>query len=75
MNQKSASQTFSVTGLKAPRVASTSPRRSALAGVESVAVDLEPQGTSTVRVETAQPLSDDQIQAALAEQGNYMLVR
>lgn len=70
------SQTFSVTGLSCQGcVKHVAAAIGALAGVESVSVDLEPQGTSTVRVEVAQPLSDDQVQAALAGQGNYLLVR
>ncbi len=40
-----------------------------------MSIDLDPKGASTVRVEAAQPLTDDQVQAALAEEGNYSLLR
>lgn len=69
-------QTFSVTGLNCQScVNHVTNALSALAGVESVSIDLEPKGTSTVHVEASQPLSDDEVQAALAEEGNYSLVR
>ncbi len=70
------SQTFSVTGLSCQScVNHVTTALSALAGVEGVTVDLEPRGTSTVHVEASAPLTDDQVQAALAEEGNYSLVR
>lgn len=70
------SQTFSVTGLNCQScVNHVTGALSALAGVESVRVDLAPKGTSTVHVDASQPLSDDEVQAALAEEGNYSLVR
>ena len=47
----------------------------ALPGVQRVSVDLEPKGASTVHVEAAEPLGDDEVQAALAEEGNYSLLR
>lgn len=69
-------QTFSVTGLNCEScVNHVTSALSALAGVDSVTVDLEPKGTSTVHVEAAQPLSDEVVQEALAEEGNYSLVR
>lgn len=69
-------QTFSVTGLNCQScVNHVTNALSALASVESVSIDLEPKGTSTVHVEASQPLSDDEVQAALAEEGNYSLVR
>jgi copper chaperone len=69
-------QTFSVTGLNCQScVNHVTSALSALAGVESVSVDLDPKGTSTVHVEASQPLTDDEVQAALAEEGNYTLVR
>jgi copper chaperone CopZ len=71
--ENTMSQTFSVTGLTCQGcVKHVAEALGALDGVESVSVDLEPQGTSTVRVETAQPLSDEQVQTG---QGNYVLVR
>ena len=69
-------QTFSVTGLSCQScVNHVTSALSALSGVQSVSVDLEPKGASTVHVEASQPLSDDEVQAALAEEGNYSLVR
>lgn len=69
-------QTFSVTGLNCQScVNHVTEAISGLAGVESVSIDLDPKGTSTVHVEAAQPLTDDDVQAALAEEGNYLLVR
>ena len=70
------SQRFSVTGLSCQScVNHVTGALSALDGVQSVSVDLEPKGTSTIEVEASRPLSDDEVQAALAEEGNYSLVR
>ncbi len=70
------SQTFSVTGLNCQScVNHVTSALSALEGVRSVTVDLDPKGTSTVHVESTDPLTDDQVQAALAEEGDYSLVR
>lgn len=70
------SQTFSVTGLSCQScVKHVTQAISALAGVQSVTVDLQPQGTSTLHVEAADLLDADQVQAALAQQGNYLLAR
>jgi copper chaperone CopZ len=69
-------QTFSVTGLNCQScVNHVTSALSALEGVQSVSVELEPKGTSTVHVEASQLLGDDQVQEALAEEGNYVLVR
>jgi len=69
-------QAFSVTGLSCQScVNHVTDALSALAGVQSVLIDLEPKGTSTVHVEASQPLTDDEVQAALAEEGNYSLLR
>lgn len=69
-------QTFSVTGLSCGNcVNHVTEALSALAGVTGVSVDLEPKGTSAVHVETSEPLSDDEVQAALAEEGDYLLLR
>ena len=69
-------QTFSVTGLSCQScVNHVTSALGELAGVQSVSVDLEPKGTSTVRVEASQLLGDDEVQEALAEEGNYVLVR
>lgn len=70
------SQSFSVTGLSCQScVNHVTEAISALAGVRSVSVDLEPKGTSTIHVDASQPLTDDEVQAALSEEGNYSLVR
>lgn len=70
------SQTFSVTGLSCQScVKHVTEALSSLTGVHSVSVDLEPKGTSVVRVESAEPLGEDEVQAALSEEGNYLLVR
>ena len=69
-------QTFSVTGLSCQNcVNHVTEALSALAGVTAVSVELEPKGTSTVHVEASGPLSDDEVQAALAEEGDYLLLR
>ena len=69
-------QTFSVTGLSCQNcVKHVTEALSALAGVTDVSVELEPKGTSTVHVEAAPPLSPDDVQAALAEEGDYLLLR
>lgn len=69
-------QTFSVTGLSCGNcVNHVTEALSALAGVTGVSVDLEPKGTSAVHVEASEPLSDDEVQAALAEEGDYLLLR
>jgi copper chaperone CopZ len=46
----------------------------AMKGVSAVAVDLDPAGTSTVTVTSAQPLQQEQVSAALDEAGPYRLV-
>lgn len=69
-------QTFSVTGLSCQNcVNHVTEALSALAGVTGVSVELEPKGTSTVHVDASGPLSDDEVQAALAEEGDYLLLR
>lgn len=47
---------------------------SALDGVQSVTVELVPEGVSTVVVEAATEVPADQIRAALSEAGEYQLV-
>ncbi len=69
-------QSFSVTGLSCQScVNHVTEAISGLAGVQSVSVDLDPKGTSTIHVEASKPLTDDEVQAALSEEGNYSLVR
>jgi copper chaperone CopZ len=70
------SQTLSVTGLNCQScVNHVTGALSALAGVQSVTIDLEPKAVSAVHVEASRHLDDDEVQAALAEEGNYLLVR
>lgn len=70
------SQTFSVTGLSCQScVKHVTGALTELPGVSSVQVDLQPQGTSAVHVEASRTLGDDEVAAALAEEGNYSLVR
>ena len=40
-----------------------------------MSIDLDPKGASKVHVEASQTLTDDEVQAALAEEGNYSLLR
>jgi copper chaperone CopZ len=69
-------QTFSVTGLNCQScVNHVTSALSALAGVETVSVDLDPKGTSAVHVEASRLLTDDEVQEALAEEGDYSLLR
>ena len=69
-------QTFLVTGLNCQScVNHVTGALRALDGVQSVSVDLEAKGASTVEVEASRPLGDDEVQAALAEEGDYSLVR
>jgi copper chaperone len=68
-------QSYAVTGLTCGHcVHAVSSEISALAGVTEVDVDLDAGGTSTVRVTTEAPLSDEQIAAALDEAGDYHLL-
>ena len=70
------SQTFSVTGLSCQScVNHVTEALSALSGVEGVRIDLDPKGASAVHVEASRSLSDDEVQEALTEEGNYSLVR
>lgn len=45
-----------------------------LAGVQTVAVELVPDGTSGVTVTSDRPLSREQVAEALTEAGDYVLV-
>jgi copper chaperone CopZ len=69
-------QTFSVTGLNCQScVNHVTEALSGLSGVEAVHIDLDPKGASAVHVEASRSLTDDEVQEALAEEGNYSLVR
>ena len=70
------SQTFSVTGLSCQScVNHVTEALIGLAGVEGVRIDLDPKGASAVHVKASRSLSDDEVQAALEEEGGYSLVR
>jgi copper chaperone CopZ len=70
------SQTFSVSGLNCQScVNHVTGALSALAGVDVVRVDLVAGGSSTVHIESSRPLDEDEVQSALAEEGDYTLVR
>ena len=70
------SQTFSVSGLNCQScVNHVSGALSALPGVDLVRVDLVAGGSSTVHIEASRPLDEDEVQSALAEEGDYTLVR
>ncbi|MFD5330165.1 MULTISPECIES: heavy-metal-associated domain-containing protein [Actinomycetes] len=43
--------------------------------VNSVSVDLDTHGVSQVTIDASKQLSDDTIQAALAEHGNFSITR
>jgi len=69
-------QTFSVTGLNCQScVNHVTEALSGITGVEGVRIDLEPKGVSAVHIEASRALSDDEVQDALAEEGDYSLVR
>ena len=70
------SQTFAVTGLHCQNcVRHVTGALEALPGVHGVSVDLDPAGASAVTVEADRPLEDDEVAAALAEEGDSSLVR
>ncbi len=70
------SQTFSVTGLTCQNcVKHVTAALTALADVQGVRVELGSGGPSTVYVDAPRVLADDEVQAALAEEGEYLLVR
>ena len=70
------SQTFSVSGLNCQScVNHVTGALSALPGVDLVRVDLVAGGSSTVHIEASRPLDENEVQSALAEEGDYILVR
>ena len=70
------SQTFFVTGLNCQScVNHVSSALTALAGVAAVRIDLQSGGASTVHVDATRNLDDAEVQAALADEGDYLLVR
>lgn len=70
----SNTQAFSVTGMTCGHCASAvTSEVSQIPGVTNVDVQLVAGGTSTVNVTADQPVSTDQISAALDEAGDYQL--
>jgi copper chaperone len=68
-------QTFSVTGMTCGHcVQAVTAELGHLPGVTEVAVDLDAEGTSTVRVTADAELSATQVAEALDEAGDYQLV-
>lgn len=66
---------WEVTGMTCGHcVNSVTEELSALPGVSEVSVDLVSNGTSTVTVNSADPLDADSVKAAISEAGNYQLV-
>ena len=43
--------------------------------MDLVRVDLVAGGSSTVHIEASRPLDENEVQSALAEEGDYILVR
>ena len=70
------SQTFSVTGLTCQScVKHVTAALTALTDVQNVRVELGSGGPSTVYVDAARVLGEDEVQDALAEEGDYTLLR
>ncbi|AGZ51539.1 heavy-metal-associated domain protein [Mycobacterium kansasii 824] len=70
-----AEQTFSVDGLRcAGCVDTVTNALTALQRVNSVAVDLDADGPSTVRISADVELTREQVQAALAGSGDFSVV-
>jgi copper chaperone CopZ len=68
-------QTFMVTGMTCQHcVRAVSGALTELPSVSAVEVDLDADGASTVRVETAADLSVEQVREALADEGEYTVV-
>ncbi|MGB7980350.1 MAG: heavy-metal-associated domain-containing protein [Candidatus Nanopelagicales bacterium] len=62
--------TYSVTGMTCGHcVAAVTQELSGLPGVTEVAIDLVPEGLSTVTVSSAGPLAEDAVRAAVDEAG------
>ena len=67
-------QDFSIAGLTCAHcVSAVTDEVTAIDGVTTAEVDLVANGTSTLRVESTEPVGDEQITAALDEAGDYSL--
>jgi len=70
----STTATYRVDGMTCAHcVSAVASELSALDGVQDVSVDLAAGGTSTVSVTSAEPLTEEQVAAALDEAGYYRL--
>lgn len=70
-----AEQVFSVAGLHCQGcVATITTALTSLRPVNAVSVELNAEGTSAVRVSTNVELTREQVQAALAGEGNFTVV-
>ena len=68
--------TYQVTGMTCSHcVNAVSTELKSIEGVQDVTVELDPTGTSTVTVASAQPLRSEQVSAALDGAGDYHLVQ
>lgn len=66
--------TYNVIGMTCGHcVHAVSSELGAVEGVQTVEVDLHPSGTSAVTVTSTEPLTDEQVAAALDEAGDYRL--
>nr|WP_141778197.1 heavy-metal-associated domain-containing protein [Phycicoccus sp. SLBN-51] len=69
-----STQTFSVTGMTCGHcVSAVTSELQEIPGVTDVAVDLVAGGTSTVTVDSEQPVEESAVVAALDEAGDYQL--
>jgi copper chaperone len=67
-------QTFSVTGMTCGHcVSAVTSELKEIQGVTDVSVDLVAGGTSSVTVDSAQPVDESAVAAALDEAGDYQL--
>lgn len=68
--------TYSVTGMTCGHcVSAVTEELTAVEGVQDVQVTLGTDAPSAVTVTSEQPLTDDQVQGALSEAGNYQLAQ
>lgn len=71
-----STQTFPVTGMTCGHcVSAVTSELKEIPGVTEVVVDLVAGGTSSVTVDSEQPLDEAQVAAALDEAGAYVLAR
>ena len=70
-----AEQTFSVDGLHCPGCVDTiTTALTALQPVNAVCIDLNAEGTSTVKISTNVELTREQVEAALKGEGNFTVL-